>query len=176
MHSPSPVFTKKENATLAQCIEILDWYHANSGNQSKTAIHFDAGYQNLRIKQPLVSAWVKGEAKWQEEWEHMGTIACAGKQARQTQHPEVTEMMDLWVSKAMSDDLLLTVQSHHFVILMLLVKILLQMQRTRMDIEALLNPPKESQMMDGPQQEMKKSVRLCCIRKSRGYLFHFFLA
>ncbi|OJA13138.1 hypothetical protein AZE42_03647 [Rhizopogon vesiculosus] len=31
--SPSPVFTKKENATLAQRIEILDWYHANGGNQ-----------------------------------------------------------------------------------------------------------------------------------------------
>ncbi|OAX38416.1 hypothetical protein K503DRAFT_856696 [Rhizopogon vinicolor AM-OR11-026] len=35
-------------------------------------------------------------------------LARTGKRARQTQHLEVTEMMDLWVSKAMSDDLLLT--------------------------------------------------------------------
>ena len=28
--APAPAFTKKENATLAQRIEILDWYHKNS--------------------------------------------------------------------------------------------------------------------------------------------------
>ena len=60
----TPVFTKKENATLAQCIEILDWYHANCKNQTKTAKHFDPIYLILRIKQPLVSAWVHKEAKW----------------------------------------------------------------------------------------------------------------
>ena len=65
---PAPVFTKKENATLAQRIEILDWHHANGKNQSKMAKHFDAIYPNLKIKQPLVSAWVKGEEKWREEW------------------------------------------------------------------------------------------------------------
>jgi hypothetical protein len=51
------VFTKKENTTTAQCIEILDWHHANGRNQSKTAKHFDPIYLNLKIKQPLVSAW-----------------------------------------------------------------------------------------------------------------------
>lgn len=86
----------------------MDWYHANGENQSKTAKHFNAVYPNLRIKQPLVSAWVKEEAKWREEWVHAGITAHTGKRARQTQHPEVTEMMDLWVSKAMSDNLLLT--------------------------------------------------------------------
>ena len=94
---------------LAQRIEILDWYHANGKNQSKTAKHFNTIYPNLKIKQPLVSAWVKEEAKWQEEWEHTDAeVTCMGKRACQTQHPEVTEMMDLWVSKAMSDNLLLT--------------------------------------------------------------------
>jgi hypothetical protein len=35
--SAVPVFTKKENITLAQHIEILNWYHANSKSQnSKT--------------------------------------------------------------------------------------------------------------------------------------------
>ena len=34
------VFTKKENATLAQCIELLDWHKENGRNQSKTAHQF----------------------------------------------------------------------------------------------------------------------------------------
>lgn len=59
--SAVPVFTKKENVALAQCIEILDWYHANSENQSKMA---NAIYPNLKIKQPLVLAWAKEEEWW----------------------------------------------------------------------------------------------------------------
>jgi len=60
-----PVFTKKENATLAQHIEILDWFHANGENQSKTACNFDPVYPNLKLKQPIISEWVKDEQKWQ---------------------------------------------------------------------------------------------------------------
>jgi hypothetical protein len=86
----------------------LDWYHANGENQSKTARHFDAMYPNLRMKQPLVSAWIKEEAKWREEWACSAGGVRTAKRARQTQHPEVTEMMDLWVSKVMSDNILLT--------------------------------------------------------------------
>ena len=41
MTDPKPMFTRKENATLAQRIEILDGYHANGKNQSQTAKHFD---------------------------------------------------------------------------------------------------------------------------------------
>jgi hypothetical protein len=64
-----PQFTKKENATLAQRIEILDWYHANGRTQVKTAKHFDAIYPNLKITQPLVLVWVKEEKNWREQWE-----------------------------------------------------------------------------------------------------------
>lgn len=104
----APVFTKKENATLDQRIEILDWYHANGKNQSKTAKHFDLIYPNLKIKQPLVSAWVKEEAKWREEWACTSGRTHVAKRICQTQHPEVTEMLDLWVSRAMADNLLIT--------------------------------------------------------------------
>ena len=53
---PRPaVFTKKENATLVQRIEILDWFHANGKHQSKTARHFDTIYPNLKFKQPIIS-------------------------------------------------------------------------------------------------------------------------
>ena len=104
-----PAFTKKENATLDQRIEVLDWYHANGKNQSKTARHFNPIYPNLKIKQPLISSWVKDEPKWREELANAQTNgAYTIKRARQTQHPEVTEMLELWVSQAMTNDLLIT--------------------------------------------------------------------
>jgi len=59
---------KKENATLAQRIEILNWHHKNGQNQMATAKHFDPIYPNLQIKQPLVSSWLKFEAEWREQW------------------------------------------------------------------------------------------------------------
>ncbi|KAJ7740354.1 hypothetical protein B0H16DRAFT_1277451, partial [Mycena metata] len=62
--------TKKENASLAQRIEILDWHHAQAKpSQSKTAAHFGPIYPNLCIKQPLVSSWLKDESKWREQWD-----------------------------------------------------------------------------------------------------------
>lgn len=60
---------KKENATLAQWIEILNWFHKNGKNQSKTAKHFNTVYPNLNIRQPLVSFWVNDEPMWREHWE-----------------------------------------------------------------------------------------------------------
>ncbi len=95
-------------ATVQQRIEVLDWYHANGKNQSKTARHFNAKYPHLKIKQPLVSAWVKAEDKWREEYEKSGVNGHKMKPMRQSQHPEITDMMDLWVTKAMEDGLLLT--------------------------------------------------------------------
>ena len=100
-------FTKKENATLAQRLKILDWYHQNGRNQSKTAQHFDKMYPNLKIKQPLVSSWVKNEARWREEWASRGESSHTSKRPCQTEHPEITEMMDLWIAKAMGDNLLI---------------------------------------------------------------------
>lgn len=100
---------KKENATVAQRIEVLDWYHKNGRNQSATARHFAPLYPNLQIKQPLVSSWVKDESKWREIWNQSNCQSDrTAKRARQTEHPEISEMMDLWVSKAMADNVLLT--------------------------------------------------------------------
>ena len=106
---PTGIFTKKENATLGQRIEILDWHNANGRNQTKTAKHFNTIYPNLNIKQPLVSSWAKDEAKWRAEFESSSSIfAHTAKRARQTEHPEVTEMLDLWVTKALEDGNILT--------------------------------------------------------------------
>jgi hypothetical protein len=74
----------------------------------KTVKHFVPLYPNLKIKQPLVLDWVKNETKWQGKWESSMVGRHTIKQACQTQHPEVTEMMDLWVSKAMWDKVVLT--------------------------------------------------------------------
>jgi hypothetical protein len=67
--TPKLAFTKKENATLEQRIEILNWHHANGKNQSKTAKHFDGIYPNLQLKQPRISTWCKNEEKWREEYD-----------------------------------------------------------------------------------------------------------
>lgn len=105
----APVLAKKENAMLAQRIEILDWHHSNGKNQSKTTRHFAPLYPNLQIKQPLISSWVKDEVKWRDQWSRANQQGeKASKRARQTEHPEVSEMMALWVTKAMADKILLT--------------------------------------------------------------------
>ena len=105
---PAETAGKKENATLEQRIEILDWYQANGRNQTRTAKYFITRYPNLHIKQPLISAWVKDEKRWREVYEQSGGSQKSAKRVRQTQHPEVTEMMDLWVLKALGDGILLT--------------------------------------------------------------------
>lgn len=96
-----PVFTHAENATLQQRIEILDWHHANGGNQTKTAKHFAPQYPNLRLKQPKIADWVKNESRFRRE--HAESVTKKSKRTRQTQHPEVTEMLELWVEQAMRD-------------------------------------------------------------------------
>jgi hypothetical protein len=63
------VFTRKENATLAQRIEILDWHHKHGKKQTTTAQHFAPIYPNLKLKQPLISSWLKEEVKWCKQWE-----------------------------------------------------------------------------------------------------------
>jgi hypothetical protein len=53
-------------------------------------------------------SWLKDEAKWREEWENNTGSNHTTKRLHQTQHPEVTEMMDLWVATALANRVLLT--------------------------------------------------------------------
>ncbi|KAG7444089.1 uncharacterized protein BT62DRAFT_921374 [Guyanagaster necrorhizus] len=102
----APTVTSEQHGklvTLQQHIEVLDWYHANGKNQSKIVKHFNAKYPHLKIKQLLVSAWIKAEDKWREEHEKSGVNGHQVKCMHQTQHLEITEMMDLWITKAMAD-------------------------------------------------------------------------
>jgi len=102
-----PVFTKKENVTLAQWIKILDWHHASiTKNQTKKMAHWDQIYPNLWLKQPIISAWLKEEEKWQAQWAEVESKGQAGrsKWVKQTEHPELNKMLELWVAKAMADN------------------------------------------------------------------------
>jgi hypothetical protein len=99
---------QKETATNQQRIEILDWYHANRKNQTLTAQHFDPIYPNLHLKQPLISSWVKGEEKWREAYGADSGVARLAKRVSTTRHPQVTEMLELWITMACEDGLILT--------------------------------------------------------------------
>ena len=107
-HALAQQVNKKENATLEQQIEILNWYYTNGKVQMKTAAHFNQIYPTLHLTQPRILDWLKKEAKWRTEFESSRGLSCLVKRVHQTQHPEVMEMLDLWVSKAMTDKLLLT--------------------------------------------------------------------
>lgn len=100
------VSTKKENATVAQRIEILTWHHKSAEkNQTKTAAHWDKIYPNLQLKQPIISSWLSDEEKWRAQFANAESKGQAGreKRAKQTEHPDVNEMLELWIAKAMAD-------------------------------------------------------------------------
>jgi hypothetical protein len=89
----APVFTRAEHATLAQKIKILNWYHAHGQKQSATAKHGAPIYPNLRLKQPKISEWARDEAKIRMEFAQSASKSV--KRMRLTQHPEITEMLEL---------------------------------------------------------------------------------
>ena len=100
---------KKKNATLAQRIEVLDWYHKHKQGQTKTAEHFTSIYPTLQIKQPLISSWLRDEVKWRVQWQETNCQSDqTAKRVWQMEHPEVFKMLDLWVLKVMADRTLLT--------------------------------------------------------------------
>ena len=105
----------KENATVYQRVEILNWYQANGKNQSLTARHFSNIYPSLQLKQPIISAWVKDELKWCKRYqlENNNNVAPSTKYVHATQHPEITEMLNIWVTMACEDGLLLTSDTIH---------------------------------------------------------------
>ncbi|KAG6838998.1 hypothetical protein C0991_006662, partial [Blastosporella zonata] len=103
-----PTFTKKENATLKQRVQILDWHHEQGKGfkQKDTAAHWNCIYPNLALKQPLISDWLKNEAKICQMYKEELAMGRAGntKHPKQTEHPEVNEMLKLWIMKAMLDE------------------------------------------------------------------------
>lgn len=108
----APVFTKKENVTLKQKIEILDWHHKQGKGQSQgqTAAYWNPVYPNLRLKQLTISAWLKDEERYCQRYaEELGKGQTGNaKRVKQMEHPEVNEMLELWIAKAMLDEVQLS--------------------------------------------------------------------
>jgi len=104
----APKLQKKENVTLEQWIEVLNWHHNNGANQTKTAKHFNEINPSLRLTQPKMLEWLKKEPGWCMEHGANSGLSRSVKRIHQTLHSEITDMLDLWVSKVMSDNILLT--------------------------------------------------------------------
>ncbi|KIK73674.1 hypothetical protein PAXRUDRAFT_20606 [Paxillus rubicundulus Ve08.2h10] len=71
------------------------------------ADHFNKIYPSLQLTQPLISSWVANEKKWWAMYKGSKESERSAKRVRQMEHPDVTEMLELWVSKAMEDGLIL---------------------------------------------------------------------
>lgn len=67
-------------------------------------------YPNLCLKQPTISAWLKDEERYRQQYiEELGKGQTGNvKRVKQTEHPEVNEMLELWIAKAMSDEVQLS--------------------------------------------------------------------
>lgn len=75
--------------------------------RQKTATHFDDIYPSLRLTQPLISTWLKHKSKWQEQYKASTTLSHSAKRFCQIQYSEISEMLDLWISKVMADNVLI---------------------------------------------------------------------
>lgn len=97
---------KKQYSNLGQRLEILEWYHAHGKNGALTARHFAPKYPSLRLTGGQVNHWAREEGKMKEE-----VAAGRGldtKRKRWTENLEVDEMLELWVTKAMDDNVTIT--------------------------------------------------------------------
>ena len=92
---------------MKQWIEILDWHHRQGKGfkQGKTTKHWNKIYPNLCLKQLAVSAWLKDKERYRQQYAEELARGRAGtsKCIKQTENPEVDEMLELWIAKAMSD-------------------------------------------------------------------------
>lgn len=97
---------KKVNATLSRRIEILDWHHANGEKQTKTAKYFKEIHPELRFGQPRLSEWLKDEMRMQLEYE--AGLGLHSKRKTSTEHPQVNQALETWVTQAEHLGIILT--------------------------------------------------------------------
>ncbi|KNE95424.1 hypothetical protein PSTG_11277 [Puccinia striiformis f. sp. tritici PST-78] len=104
--TPAESGSKISNASYSEKVEVLDWYHKNGRNQSKTADHFAQVYPHLRIKQPLLSKWLKAEDLIQEN--NRQSCQISTKKIRQICHPKVKASLTEWMTQAIHCNLTIT--------------------------------------------------------------------
>ncbi|KAI7957779.1 hypothetical protein MJO29_001978 [Puccinia striiformis f. sp. tritici] len=103
---PTHSHSKVTVATYSQKVEVLDWYHKNGKNQSKTAVHFGKVYPDLKIKQPLLSKWLKSEDAIRlksSQSAHEST-----KKVRQLSYPKVEASLVEWMTQAIHCNMTIT--------------------------------------------------------------------
>lgn len=93
---------------MAQKNEVLDWFHANGRNQSKTARHIDKKWPDLEIKQPKVSDWVKKEQSIWDLHSDNPVVAKTLHRVRLVKHSEADEAVSMWVSQALENGVTVT--------------------------------------------------------------------
>lgn len=94
----------KHQAKISEKIAVLDWYTTHGSNQSSTAKHFQSIYPHLNIKQPLVSSWVKAEARLRKQsLDHHAAM----KHDRDLQYPGVEKLLTKWVGEAILANVLI---------------------------------------------------------------------
>ncbi|KAH9468531.1 hypothetical protein Pst134EA_033366 [Puccinia striiformis f. sp. tritici] len=102
----TPFHSKVTVATYSQKVEVLDWYHKNGKNQSKTTVHFEKVYPDLKIKQPLLSKWLKSEDAIRlksSQSAHEST-----KKVRQLSYPKVEASLVEWMTQAIHCNMTIT--------------------------------------------------------------------
>ena len=87
---------------------MIEWYHANGQNQSKTAKHFNAKWPELGVKQPKVSDWVKKEKDIRELYSKNPAVAESLRHVNQITHEEADKALSMWVCQALEDGITVT--------------------------------------------------------------------
>ena len=73
-----------------------------TGTMNTAMKNFYVIYPDPKLKQLVISPWVKEENKWWEQWKRSQHIQGAqdAKCAHQMEHPGVSKMMEFWVLQA----------------------------------------------------------------------------
>ncbi|KAI9607716.1 hypothetical protein KEM48_003465 [Puccinia striiformis f. sp. tritici PST-130] len=93
-HSSSQI----SNASYAEKVQVLDWHHKNGKNQTKTSAHFQKIFPLLKIKQPLLSKWLKAEDTIRAK--HQESSHDATKRIRTLTYPKVEAALSEWMTQA----------------------------------------------------------------------------
>ncbi|KAI7958282.1 hypothetical protein MJO29_006499 [Puccinia striiformis f. sp. tritici] len=101
-HSSSQI----SNASYAEKVQVLDWHHKNGKNQTKTSAHFQKIFPLLKIKQPLLSKWLKAEDTIRAK--HQESSHDATKRIRTLTYPKVEAALSEWMTQAVHYSLPIT--------------------------------------------------------------------
>lgn len=87
---------------------MLNWYHANGRNQSRTAKHFNEKWPELDVKQPKVSDWIAKEQNIRELYSKSPVVAENLCRVNRIKHEEADEALSMWVCQALEDGITVT--------------------------------------------------------------------